>query len=173
MPFAITLRVDRAAEKKVSDLWLALSAQGVSHDSIQLGYPAHLTLAICSDDIPETRLQSALEALITPRPIPLILTNLGLFSTKPAVIFLAPTVTFDLLAIHRDLLEALGGVPIHNHYKCGAWVPHITLAKDVASPEAAFAALRSAELPIRATLEKLEIVHFRPARILYSRDLAA
>ena len=84
MPFAITLRLDPAAAERVSALWAALSTQDISHDSLQLGYSAHLTLAVCPDNTSETRLHSAVAALTSQRALPVTLTNLGIFVGRGA-----------------------------------------------------------------------------------------
>jgi 2'-5' RNA ligase len=171
MPFAITLRLDDAAADRVSDLWHILAAQGLSHDAIRLGYPAHLTLAICPDDVPGSLLEDAIEALGELQAMPLTLSSLGIFVGQPAVVFLAPIVTVDLLSLHGKLLDALGDLPIQSHYRRTNWVPHVTLAKDIQAPETAIAAFHSVTMPITGILEKIEVIHFRPVRVLHSHKL--
>ena len=62
MPFAITLPLDTDAARRVIACWEALAQAGLSDDSLRLGYPPHVTLAICPDNTAPDTLQRALTA---------------------------------------------------------------------------------------------------------------
>ncbi len=172
MPYAVTLRLDADAAGAVAGMWAALAAAGVSDDAIRLGYPAHVTLAVLPDGAREGRLLAAAARLAGVwRPLRVDLAALGLFPGTPAVLFLAPVPSPDLLARHAALLDALAGEPVHAHYGAGAWLPHVTLAGDLADPAAALAALAPVPLPIAAVLDTLEVVRFRPPHVLASHPL--
>jgi len=70
------------------------------------------------------------------------------------------------------LLNSLTGEPVDPYYQIGRYVPHVTLASDLADPAAAVAALVPLPLPIAATLDRLDVVRFRPVEVLESHILA-
>lgn len=172
MPYAITAALDAVAADRVGALWQALAAAGLSDDALRLGYRPHITLAICPDTTPEAALLDAV-ARVAPAhsALPVRLASLGVFATDPAVVFLAAVVTRPLLALHAAVLAALAGLALHPHYRAAAWVPHVTLAKDLASAAEAIAALPAPDLPIAGSLARLELVHFRPVRLLATHAL--
>jgi hypothetical protein len=80
--------------------------------------------------------------------------------------------TADLLARHASLLARLGDLPVHGHYRPGAWVPHVTLAAEATSAARAIEAL--APLwggPITGLLARVDVVRFHPVEVLSSRAL--
>jgi 2'-5' RNA ligase len=169
VPYAITLRLDAKASGLVAAMWEALAAKGASDDSLRTLYPPHVTLAVLPDNADQARLSStAREFAAKWRALPITLGSLGLFPGTPAVLFLAPVVTRELLAMHAGTLSSLTGEPIDPHYTADRWVPHVTLAKDLTTPE-----LVPFGLPIDTILDKIEVVRFRPVEILTSHDLIA
>jgi 2'-5' RNA ligase len=174
MPYAITLMLDASAARSVVAMWKTLAARGISADAIQLGYPPHLSLAVFSDLADPARLlDAARESAARWNRFPVHLTSLDIFPGSPAVIFLAPIRTKALLEAHTELLARLDGQPADPYYRSGSWVPHVTLASDLADPAAAKKALQSVRLPIDALLETIEVVRFRPVEILASHRLGA
>ena len=172
MPYAVTLTLDAAAARRVAVLWETLAACGASDDSLRLGYAPHITLAILPDAADPSRILEAVAKLGARwRPVPVVLSSLGRFPGPRSVAFLAPTPSAALLARQADLLAALRGQAVDAHYRTGFWVPHVTLAKDIADPSAAIRALTDVGLPIPAVLDALEVVRFRPVDILASFSL--
>lgn len=172
MPYAITAGLDDAASDRIVALWQALATAGISNDALRLGYRPHITLALCPDTTPEAALRDAVgRAASTHSAVPVSLASLGVFPTEPAVVFLAPVVTLSLLALHAATLTALAELPLHPHYRPAAWVPHITLAKDLVAAADGIAVLPAPELPITGRLDRLELVQFRPVRVLATHAL--
>jgi 2'-5' RNA ligase len=144
----------------------------VSDDALRLGYPPHLTIAVFADTAAPARLLAAAEKCAAHWPgLGVTLASLGLFPGTPATMFLASVVTSALLARHAELLTALNGEVADPHYQIGRWVPHVTLAKDVTDPVAAVSVLAPSLLPVRAVLDRMEVVRFRPAQVLASHQL--
>jgi hypothetical protein len=56
---------------------------------------------------------------------------------------------------------------LSDHYRPGRWVPHVTLAKDLAEPSQALRAVKNFNLPIPATLGEVNLIHFRPPQVLW------
>ena len=174
MPYAITLALDDAAASVVVSMWRSLAAHGVSDDALMLGYPPHLTLAVFADEARLTRLLAATRDAAARWPAePFVLTSLGMFPGSPAVLFLAPVVTATLLARHAALSASLAGQPADPRYAPGVWVPNVTLARDVADPAKAVAAIDLSPLPFDAVPVAMELVRFRPVAVLARHDLLA
>lgn len=79
-------------------------------------------------------------------------------------------VTFDLLALQTGLVEAIG-LPVHPHYRPGAWVPHVTLTGLVVDPGRVVTALLRHWQPIVGVLDQVDLVRFRPVEVLQSHAL--
>ncbi len=59
------------------------------------------------------------------------LANIGIFPGDRNVLYLGPSVTEPLLALHRRFHETFGALARWPHYLPGTWVPHLTLAMHV------------------------------------------
>jgi hypothetical protein len=97
----------------------------------------------------------------------------GLF--PGAAVFLAATVTAALLELHAGFHRRFArfGEASSEHYRPGRWVPHCTLATDLAPDRfgAALAIAGRVPLPLEARLVEAGIVEFRPVTQLVSRAL--
>jgi hypothetical protein len=79
--------------------------------------------------------------------------SVGIFLGERSVLFLAPVVTEPLLALHRRVDEHIQGLalPMFELYRPGRWVPHCTLAMDLAPPELEVALRIAAAFPLPLT----------------------
>jgi 2'-5' RNA ligase len=171
MAYAVTLRFDDDAAARVRGLWDTLSAAGFANHAARLGYEPHLTLALL-DDAP--RLGEIVSTISADwRAMPLSLSAVAAFPAVPATLWLAPTITAPLLKLHAALCSALPLV--HPHYQPGAWIPHVTLADDVASDAVGKGINLIAERfhPFTATLDRVDVLSFRPISLLWHTRLAA
>jgi 2'-5' RNA ligase len=174
MPFAITLRFDPTTAPVIASLWRALAAARIDSDRHDLGYAPHVTLAIYGDDTPAATLREALPyASQAWDPLPVTLAGLGVFPGSSPILFAMPVVTPALLARHAALHAALRGLMPHAHYRPDAWVPHVTLSGALADPAAALGLLLPLWRPVTGLLDRVDLVHFRPVEVLYSRSLPA
>lgn len=169
MPYAITLRADPATAAFVAGLADELARRGISRSQLDLGYPAHITLAIHDAEL--ERMMLSLPGDL--RRVPLSCVGLGIFAGSPCCLWLVPVMTEALHLLHGHVLSSLPGT-CHPHYRPDAWVPHITLADDL--PDAAvaadaIAAIGFAGLPRTGTLDSIELVRFPPVEILWSVPL--
>lgn len=175
MPYALTLRLDDRASAVVEGLWRRLSEKAVGTAARAFEYAPHLTLAVTEEDIDEKALVALAAGIAREQaPLPLSLASLGMFlGSAGNVVFLAPVPDAALLACHAAVHAA--GSPISGataHTLPGAWVPHITLAEAVANPADALSALGALRLPTPAVATALEVVRFRPVRVLFSAALS-
>ena len=171
MPFAIALRLDRDSHRTIASLWDALAAAGVDSDRTDLGYTAHITLAIYPDDTPEAPLRAAVDrAGGRWTAIPVGLSGFGIFPGPPSVLFAAPIPTADLLARQQEIVAALPDFQVGPHYRSSHWVPHVTLSSPLVRLDAALAVLTPLWRPVEGRLVGLDLLRFRPMEVLASRD---
>jgi 2'-5' RNA ligase len=172
MPYAVTLCLDAAGAAAIRRLWDALATAGIG-DVPALGYVPHVTLGIWPDTSDVAALRGGAARVAARRAAPWVtFSALGVFPGNPAVLFAAPVVTGTLLRWHADLLDGLA--PPHPHYRPDAWMPHVTLAEELAGHAAAAAALALAAphwAPFRCRLDRVDLVHFRPVDVLWSQAL--
>ena len=174
MPYAITLRLDGPARVAVEAMWDRLARDGISSEAAVLGYPPHITLAVIADAADEAALIRALDQVTagwTRRPV--TFPGIGVFPGEPAVLWLAPVATQDLLSWHAAVGAVVPPGLLAAHYRRDNWVPHVTLADDLVR-DAAPSALASVmpDCPVGAAeVTGVELVHFRPVSIRWRRDL--
>lgn len=172
MPAAITLTFDAAATARIASLWDALERSGHSASMRRLGYVPHLTLLVWPDEMAEslaTRLP-AIAGLVPPR---ITLATLGVVPTDPAVLWLGVVATAPLLALHAALADRVDRAP-YPHYRIGAWMPHITLADDLAPARIgpAIACLAGLDTIGTAQIAAIEAVSFPPVRVVARHAIA-
>lgn len=169
MPLAITLCLDPTSSAAVEAMWRKLAADGIDADRDELGYPPHITLAIYPDETPVHRLSTALEAACRSwEPLPIRLSGLGAFPGDGTVLWAVPVVTAELLDRHRTVQNALSDFNNHALYRPEAWVPHVTLSGPLRDPGAALTALLSNWKPITGFLDRVDLLRFRPVKVLQS-----
>lgn len=164
MPLAITLRVDASCAGRVAMMQAAI---GTAPD-----YPPHITLAMVPDEGLVPAALAAAEALAVRPLLSVSLCAIGRFPGPAGALFLAPVPTAALLDIQAAAIAFLPASALHPHYRVGAWMPHVTLAKEIAQPAAALRALDLAALPMAGLLDRVDVVRFRPVTVLASRPLA-
>lgn len=161
MPTALSLALDQEGRLDVEAFWKVLDGLGIGDPLRRLDHPPHLTLAVVGEDVEEID-QAALALLAPPS---LTITHLGLFTAPEMVLFLAPLVTPELLETQRRAVAALDGYTLLEHWRPGAWVPHVTLAHRVSSGSDFFHS-GPIPLPFELGIAAVELVAFPPARVL-------
>src|SRR5437773_538706 len=127
MPYALELGLDDHAAAVVRRLWHDLEDEGIVHMA-RSGARPHVSVGIW-----DSLDRDAAEAELTrfageAAPVPITLASVGFF--PQVAVFLAPTVTSELLALQAGLharFSRVGAAP-WEHYRPGGWVPHCTLA---------------------------------------------
>ena len=174
MPYAVVLCLDDDASARVERLWRALAEQAGDDDALRLGYPPHLTLAVLDEAAPADRVEEAAFRLARGwDALPVTLAGLGVFPGSPPVVWAAPVVTERLLARHAALQAALAPLPVHPHYRPGAWVPHVTLSQQGQSTagRAVEVAASVWDGPIGGRLDRIDLVRFHPVMVLRGEAL--
>lgn len=170
--FAIVLELDDNASVAVRQITHGVGT--VAHASITsvATVAPHVTLAACRNlDAERFRPLLAEVAVRTP-VLAITLASLGVFPTEAGVIFLAPTVTQELVALQLGVVTRLQdlGAEVEPYWLPGQWVPHCTVVMGIprermsAALGRAFEALR----PISASLTRLSVIEIDTPRLLYA-----
>ncbi|TCL74286.1 2'-5' RNA ligase superfamily protein [Hydrogenispora ethanolica] len=170
MPFAIELFFDSEFERLVRGVWEQYARAGITAYLYESDARPHITLAVF-DDLRLEECQSYLDRFVKQtRFFPLEFSHLGVFHSEKNVVFLGPTVTPELLAMHRNFHELF--TPFIEHewesYHGGRWVPHCTLGMDIPRakiPEAVALAM-AIPLPLECRIAEVGLIEFRPVRNL-------
>lgn len=159
MQCGAALIFDRESELALREVWQVVAQAGGSNTMLGLDYPPHLTL-LMADHLDFERMRPAFEQLaIRTRPLELTLAGLGVFPGDRGVLYIAPTVTRELLELHAcyySMVRQYGDLRVE-HYRTELWVPHITIGYGLA-PEAlgaALTALMRVKLPKKARIAGL------------------
>ena len=174
MPFAVTLRLDATSAASVESVIAALAERGVSNSARRLGYQPHLTLAVCDDKTEQAAvIQAAQKTAGSWCGIRPVCAALSVFADPPIALFLVVTPAIALVQQHAALCEALPQDHLHPYYRPGLWLPHVTLADDLrpARVAAAMAAAQPAFRPFTAGFAQLDVVRFRPVKVVWQAAL--
>lgn len=171
MAYAFCLRFDAETEAAVVSVWHALAEGGVGDDMLRLGYPPHLSLAVLDDEPPLAVVEGAFEAVTDASAFRVQLGGVGRFPGTP-ILWLAADGGAVLGDLHRRLLGHLPVQQVREHYRAGAWVPHVTLQMegDADRALAIGGALWPEARPARVI--RLDLVQFPPVAVLRSMALA-
>ncbi|MEO1307197.1 MAG: 2'-5' RNA ligase family protein [Pseudomonadota bacterium] len=147
MELAITLAARNSSASRIEDLWRAASRFERTPSMLAKGYPPHLTFAIYNG-IRKDDLIQVFQAVSSEQPALLqTFHRVDTFDVHPLVLWAAPVGTDALRAIHDQLHRLMDPSHCDPHYRPGMWVPHCTLAVDVA-PDRRKEALAYALRPI-------------------------
>ena len=175
MGYAVELNLCRGNAARVVKVWESLAREGLNPVMLDLGAQPHVSLAVFEELNPEAlRADLRRFAEVTP-PLSVDLAFAGTFPTAEGVVFLAPVVTQELLALHSRFHSVLRerGIDSVEYYRPGNWVPHCTVAIDLA-PDQVAAAL---EICVQSQafgpviLDELSLIEFRPVREIYTFSL--
>ncbi len=161
-----------AAAAPVLAMWRALAESGVDDDCLRLGYPPHVTLAVWPEEAPVGPLDAAVARCGAEwGALSVAFAGFGVFPGTPAVVWAAPVVTEALLARQAALVAAVPGVPCHEHFRPGHWVPHVTLGQTDAPGRALEALAPLWRGAVSGWLYGIDAVRFRPVVVLRSLPL--
>ncbi len=170
MPFAIELYFDAVGDGRIRALWNALVSCGVRPEHHNASRP-HLSLAVCEEiDLGKAAVLVEELALANER-FPVVFPAFGIFPGARSVLYLAPQVTPELLAMHRRFLSGFRDVSLGmwDHYRVERWNPHCTLATRIphARLAGALEVCRAFELPLECTVVEVGIAALRPVKLQF------
>ena len=151
--------IQELARKKIAPL---LQGEGIQ---------PHITLAIFDTldcQTCETKVAGLAKRL---KGVNLEFVSVGIFHTESPVVYLAPTVTQELLASHLELHTMLAGHATHawELYLPGNWVPHCSLAMEFPPRklQKAIPVCMQIKLPLSVPVAALGVVQFEPLQPVY------
>jgi hypothetical protein len=171
MSVAITLTLDDASASRVVALWDALAASGIAHGMDRLGYVPHVTILVWPEGDP-VQATPHLPSAAAVAPAELVIGTIGVAPGAAGTLWLSVVTTDALLALHGRLAGAVAA-PIHPHYQQGAWMPHVTLAINLApeSLPAAVTCIAEHFAPFVARPTAIEALSLWPATVLARESL--
>jgi 2'-5' RNA ligase len=157
---SVCLLLDDTADRAVRRLWRQLEDDGVPTLATYTHgrHVPHLTLADVGDAAVAAVLTS-LGALPAHEPLAVSFAALGAFTRTRCS--LVPAASAELLERQREVATRLlaDGLPVGQHYRPGAWLPHLTLGPRLPVQSLPVLARRVFEvLPVAATLDRLAVV---------------
>ncbi len=178
MGYAVELYFDPDSDLAIRRIWSGIAdAFGLSTMLTNGGRP-HVSLAVYSDDLDHRSFLQELPAFSKSlAPLEVQLGSVGTFPTEESVVFLAPVVTRELLAVHERFHTAFSGFGgcSSAHYLPGNWVPHSTVATDLTGAEIGQVGQHCWEhfRPKRGWFQEIGLVEFRPVRELATFKLGS
>lgn len=166
MSYAVLLYFDPRSEAIIHDLMKSLSTQVNVGDLLPKGFRPHLTLTGFEDPPTNYFIDSLKRFAIETPPIPISLAAVGAFPTDDGVVYLAPVVTNDLLALHQNFYRILdnSGIKGNPHFTPGNWIPHCSIAYGLNPKDTGYAIeiILDEELPISGELITMGLTKFLP-----------
>ena len=170
MNYAIELYFDDESSRRIDTIRHLLESNNVTVD---IGTLPHISLAGFTDVTDEDGLIGEITNFSKREMnLHLELSSIGIFPTSESVIFLAPKVTQQLLAFHRDFLQFMSkySTNLNIYYNDDLWVPHCTLGIHMSDDELinAIRLLKNNnDLPIPVTIKKIGILTFQPNKQVF------
>lgn len=176
MGFAVELHIDEVNAAPIVALSDAIYARCGGLSLTGMGAHPHISLTVfteLADPAPGDALLAEFAA-VTP-PIPVTFSAIGVFSGTQGVVYLAPVVTAELLALHRRFHERLAAlaIPSNAYYLPGNWIPHCTVGFELPAEQIgqAVALCQQAHVFHAATLTTIRLIEFRPVRPIFTYHL--
>ena len=178
MGCAVELYFDPDSDLAIRRIWSGIAdAFGLS-TMLTNGERPHVSLGVYSNDLDHRSFLQELPAFSKSlAPLEVQLGSVGTFPTEEGVVFLAPVVTRELLAVHERFHTAFSrfGGCSSAHYLPGNWVPHSTVATDLTGAEIGQVGQYCWEhfRPKRGWFQEIGLVEFRPVRELATFKLGS
>jgi 2'-5' RNA ligase len=168
MGVAVEVYCDPASEQQLRQLQARLASQNIPPLLEQLGFRPHVSLAGFATTPPEDVIPLVRAFSQSIQPFPITFSHLGVFPAVEGVVFLAPTLTQHLARLHHGFHQQLAeaGLVADGYYQPDQWVPHCTIATDLAPRQVATAIelLVQEFRPLQVQCTAIGVITFRPAR---------
>lgn len=167
---AVCVFFDAETEAIIRELWTQIASAGISSEMPDVGWRPHITLAGC-DQLDILHYESALQDFSRQSSVlPITFSSVGCFVAPKSTLFLAPTITQDLLDLHRrhQSIVANHALRMSHYYLPDQWVPHCTLALNLTT-EALMHSIEVCQqqirLPIVGTLVEIGVVQVKRPKV--------
>lgn len=169
MPYSVIATLDSNLGVAVEKMWETLASIGIASEGEVQGNHPHITLGVYNVANKCVAASKAIRDLAAVRQgANVTLSGYGIFPGERCTLWAVPIVTRELLALHRELH---GSVTSDDpHYAPDRWVPHVTLARELAAATAiaGLDALAPAWQGPHGTLARIELISFVPVVVLGS-----
>ena len=175
MPYAVVLHLDPHRDQPIRSIYKELAEKDIAPAMYKVGINPHVTLAIYNG----LRCQSCEKKLRTfanrNHVLELNFSHIGVFNTHEAVVFIAPTVTNQLLRLHAEVHDILqkDGLNPWELYLPEKWVPHSTLALETPPSKIpqAVEIVQQLNLPLKIKVISIGVIEFLPIISLFEFGL--
>lgn len=171
MPIAVELEFDQNTSSEIRSIWKDMSDYGVSQFLHHSPGVPHLSLAMYNgiEDMAAFIRQVNSFSYTISKPA-INLNSIGLFNVERNIIYLAVTVTSDLIFMHKNFYNHMSEYSkgAWRFYMPGVWVPHVTVAINVEEDKL----MRGVEIaakrfkPMMATAEALHVIDVQEAKTI-------
>lgn len=175
MGFAVELHIDPVNAAPIVALTEQIYATCGGENLTGIGAHPHVSLTVFAQLEPAAIHALLAEFAATTTLLPVTFAAVGVFPTTQGVVYLAPVVTPQLLALHarfHALLTQLA-IPSNAYYLPGNWVPHCTVGFELPADKIgpAVTLCQGADVFRAVTLTTLRLIEFRPVRPIYTYPL--
>jgi len=175
MSYAVLLYFDPQTEATIQKLMVEVSKQLGAGELLPEGFRPHLTLT-GFEKPPAEGFRTSLKAFASKTPyIPIRLAAVGAFPTDQGVVYLAPSISQQLLKVHLNLYKLLDEFEIESNanFAQGVWVPHCSVAYGLTPEHAcqAIATILEANVFVAGELVAMGLTEFLPIKELCNYPL--
>lgn len=178
MGYAVELYFDPGSDLAVRRIWSGIADVFGLSTMLTSGGRPHVSLAVYTDDLDCRSFPQELFAFAQSlAPFEFQLGSVGTFPTEEGVVFLAPVVTSELLALHERFhttFSRYGGCA-SAYYLPGHWVPHCTVATNLEDAEMGKVVQHCWKhfRPIQGRFQTIGLIEFRPVTELVTFKLGS
>jgi 2'-5' RNA ligase len=175
MGFAVELHIDPINTAPIVALTEQIYAQCGGKHLTGMGAHPHISLTLFAQLDPASIEGLLAEFAATTPPLSVTFASVGVFTAAQGVVYLAPVVTAQLLAIHAQFYTLLTQLktPSNAYYLPGNWVPHCTVGFELPADKIgpAVTLCQGADVFRTVTLTTVRLIEFRPVRPIYTYPL--
>jgi hypothetical protein len=175
MGFAVELHIDPVSATPITALTEQIYAQCGGQALTGIGTHPHISLTIFAQLEPGDINALLADFAATTPPWSVTFAAVGVFPTAQGIVYLAPVVTPQLLAIHarfHALLTQLAA-PSNAYYLPGNWMPHCSVGINLPADKIGQAVMlcHQADVFRPVMLTTVRLIEFHPARPIYTYQL--
>ena len=166
MKCAIQLIFSEEYQTQINSIRRVLAERGVHDEAVPVN---HISLADIEVDESELiKVEQILNDFASSHKcLNLVLSSVGTFMSKENVLFIAPTMTEELMKYNDELVSMLASKNIKcgKYYTKNNWQPHCTIAIRLSDNELikGFQVLKdNINLPINACVESIDLLRYNP-----------
>jgi 2'-5' RNA ligase len=175
MGFAVELHIDPVSAAPIVALTEQIYTTCGGETLTGIGAHPHLSLTVFTQLDPTPLAALLAEFAATTAPLTVTFAAVGVFPTTQGVVYLAPVVTPELLALHARFHDRLTQLtmPSNAYYLPGNWMPHCTIGFELPPDKIGEAVMRCHQADVfrPVTLTTVQLIEFRPVRSIFTYDL--